>query len=288
MDSPMKRSAQDLFDLRGRCALVTGAAGYLGSAMTEALCEAGSRVIAIGRNAEKLAALEKAMKQRRFRVTTMVADITDPASVREVADAVRATCRTLNILVNNAYAGTTGTLETAQPRDFEEAYRIAVVAPFALMKELGPLLKQGAKKTRCCSSVINISSIYGLVSPDLSVYQGKGHENPPYYGAAKAGLLQLTRYAACEWGKSGVRVNAIAPGPFPPPTVRRKYLSLYKNLCKKTPLARIGSPYELKGAPPFSRLRGLILCHRRGHSGRRRMDRMVNSSLNAVTVRCVR
>jgi NAD(P)-dependent dehydrogenase (short-subunit alcohol dehydrogenase family) len=96
--------------------------------------------------------------------------------------------------------------------------------------------------------MINIASMYGMVSPDPSIYGSSGHDNPPYYGAAKAGLIQLTRYAAVHLAPHTVRVNAISPGPFPPPALAERMPDLWALLNQKPPMRRVGHASELDQA----------------------------------------
>jgi NAD(P)-dependent dehydrogenase (short-subunit alcohol dehydrogenase family) len=87
-----------------------------------------------------------------------------------------------------------------------------------------------------------------MVSPDFSIYdESPAFLNPPHYGAAKAGVLQLTKYFACYLGKFNVRVNAVTPGPFPSQSVQQDE-EFVGQLRKKNPLGRIGEPDDLKGA----------------------------------------
>ena len=92
--------------------------------------------------------------------------------------------------------------------------------------------------------------MYGIVSPNPVIYDGTDYANPVNYGAGKAALLQLTRFAAVHLAGKGVRVNAISPGPFPSPAVQRN-TTFIKRLEEKVPLGRIGQPEELKGAVVF-------------------------------------
>ena len=94
------------------------------------------------------------------------------------------------------------------------------------------------------ASIINISSIYGNFSPDPNIYKDTNLDNPPYYGVAKSGLQQLTKYAAVNLAKYNIRVNTISPGPFPNNQIK-KYPNFIKKLKKKVPLNRVGSPDEL-------------------------------------------
>ncbi|EAY31998.1 bacilysin biosynthesis oxidoreductase BacC [Microscilla marina ATCC 23134] len=104
--------------------------------------------------------------------------------------------------------------------------------------------KQGQGK------IINVSSMYGMVAPDFSVYQNNDFLNPPHYGAAKAGVLQITRYFAAYLGKDNILVNAITPGAFPSPAVQENQ-EFINSLSSKSPLGRIGKPEELQGAFVF-------------------------------------
>ena len=100
-------------------------------------------------------------------------------------------------------------------------------------------------------SIVNVSSMYGMVSPQPSLYaEHERFHNPPGYGAAKAGLLQFTRYAATHLAAKGIRVNALSPGAFPSPQVQRSE-GFVRALEQRVPLGRIGQPEELGGAVVF-------------------------------------
>jgi gluconate 5-dehydrogenase len=99
--------------------------------------------------------------------------------------------------------------------------------------------------------IINISSMYGLVSPDFKLYEGDDCEkytNPPHYGAAKAGVKQLTKYYAVLLAKYNIQVNAIAPGPFPSLTVQKDNPEFIERLKAKNPMNKIGVPEDLDGS----------------------------------------
>lgn len=113
------------------------------------------------------------------------------------------------------------------------------------------LLKNAAKIKRGGASVVNVASMYGQVSPDPRIYGNSGSNNPPYYGAAKAGLIQLTRYMACHLGHFNIRVNSLCPGPFPPESIKEKNPAFYNQLCFKNPLGRIGEAHEVAGPVVF-------------------------------------
>jgi gluconate 5-dehydrogenase len=112
---------------------------------------------------------------------------------------------------------------------------------FRIVKAAFPTLKERR------GVILNIASMYGHIGPDHRLYDGKQFANPPSYGAAKAGVLQFTRYLASFLSPHGIRVNALSPGAFPhPPT--REHTAFMERLSGKNPMNRLGEPHELKGA----------------------------------------
>lgn len=99
-------------------------------------------------------------------------------------------------------------------------------------------------------NIINFASMYGVVSPDPKIYGSSGQNNPPNYGAGKAGVLQLTRYCAAHLADKKIRVNSVTPGPFPNlnKPIPKDFLD---NLSNKTMLGRVGRPKEIVGAIVF-------------------------------------
>jgi NAD(P)-dependent dehydrogenase (short-subunit alcohol dehydrogenase family) len=248
---PAESSHVPDFGLQGAVALVTGAAGHLGAEMSLALAASGAHVILNGRSADKLEALAHRMTAEGLAASVSAFDITDAAQVDAAIEAIRAEHGKLDVLVNNAYAGRTGTIDTIQPEDFMSTYDVAVAAAYGLVKSSRHLLAEGAKKRRGGASVINIASMYGVVSPDPRVYAEPRLSNPPHYGAAKGALLQLTRYLACHMAGVPVRVNAISPGPFPRTPASPAEEAFVERLSAKVPLGRVGAPNEIAGAVVF-------------------------------------
>jgi NAD(P)-dependent dehydrogenase (short-subunit alcohol dehydrogenase family) len=242
--------ALDLFHLDGRIAFITGAAGHLGRSMAKGLAEAGAHVVLAGRKEENLRALANELLAEGRKADVVVIDVENEESVQRAFARVAEDHGRLHVLVNNAYEGAGGTMETSSVESFARAYEVAVIGAFRCIVAAKPLLKAAVLETGH-ASIINIASMYGIVSPDLRIYDSQEESNPPFYGAAKAGLIQLTRYAACEYAKEGIRVNAISPGPFPKPLIRVQNPGFHERLCAKTPLGRTGEPEELKGVVVF-------------------------------------
>lgn len=237
-----------LFSLENRVALITGASGHLGQKMAEALCEAGAHVILNGRNEQKLKSVYESLKDKGYRASLWIYDITHSDTLNQEIIKIIEEYGELDILVNNAYQGKPNTLDNSRIEDFSNAYRICVEASYQLTMACLPFLKKAALKSgNHTATIINIGTMYGIVSPNPALYGDSGFNNPPYYGSAKAGLIQLTKYLACHLASHRIRVNCLSPGPFPPADLEDAQPEFYKKLCQQVPLNRIGNANELKG-----------------------------------------
>lgn len=236
-----------IFDLSGRVVLLTGATGHLGRAMARGLCQAGAKVLLNSRSEERAAETKTAMAAESLPAEVLVFDITNDKDRMEAIRDVGERYGRLDVLVNNAF----GVISTEGTAAFESAYKAAVVSTWQLVQDSLGLLRRAAQLNSRGASIINVASMYGLVSPDFAIYTDRTPKNPVYYGPAKAALLQLTRYMASELGSERIRVNAISPGPFPNPTVCESDPEFVQRLAKKNPLGRIGQPHELVGPVVF-------------------------------------
>ncbi|WP_186400636.1 SDR family NAD(P)-dependent oxidoreductase [Stappia sp. P2PMeth1] len=236
------------FSLAGKTALVTGATGYFGQSIAQSLMEAGAEVYLNGRNAAAVEALVATFQERKMAARPAIFDILSEEETANFFDVLGSA--PLDILVNNAYAGATGAIEVADAQNYRDSYEITVVVAHRLLRGALENLRV-AKHVNGDASVINIASMYGVVSPDLRVYQGKPDANGSFYGAAKAALIQWTRYGACEFGPEGIRFNVLTPGAFPSPAAQGRYPQLIAQLEKKVPLGRIGVAHEIGGVVAF-------------------------------------
>jgi NAD(P)-dependent dehydrogenase (short-subunit alcohol dehydrogenase family) len=236
------------FSLKGKNVLVTGAAGYLGSAISFALANAGAHVFLNVRTYDRGEALLRAIEARGGSAEILVLDVSNELSVQEYF--LHRGPHVLHVLINNAYAGKGGTVETSSADDYLDAYKVAMGASHNMLKHALSALRRAVQETGD-ASVINVGSMYGIVSPDSRVYDSPADTNPPFYGAAKAALIQWSRYAACEFGPEGIRVNAISPGPFPSISVQTDAPSFVEKLASKVPLGRVGQSDEIAGPVLF-------------------------------------
>jgi NAD(P)-dependent dehydrogenase (short-subunit alcohol dehydrogenase family) len=236
----------DLFRLEGRTAFVSGAAGHLGRAMSVELGRAGAHLILNGRNAKRLEDFAAALSRDGIAAECACFDVADVARVRGFF----AGRERLHILVNNAVTMTPKAFDAVSPEDFDTAYRSAVTAAFEAVRAARPALSRAAAESGS-ASVINIASMYGLVGPDVRLYNAPAQMSPPHYGAAKAALIQLTRHLAGELGPSRIRVNALCPGPFPRPEVGAADPAFAQRLADRTMLRRTGEASEIGGPVLF-------------------------------------
>ena len=236
-----ERSVQQLFDLSGKVAIVTGAAGWLGAAMSRALAAAGATMVVTSRDRAQAADFAASLPGTGHVGLSFQQDDVDsiPGFVSDVAARVGR----IDVLVNNAYGGTAPTIESATAEDFDRAYHTGVTAYFMLAREVVRHLRG----RQAPGSIINIASMYGVVASYPEAYTDLPFNSPPNYHGLKGGIVHLTRHLAVYWTDDHVRVNAIAPGPFPSPKVRARSPEFIARLTQRVPMRRMGEPEELKG-----------------------------------------
>ena len=230
--------------LAGRRIVVTGGAGHLGQAICLALLAEGACVVACGRDRARLHALTVAASNKGP-LATVVADVTSKADLERLVETAAAGDR-IHGWVNNAYGAPHSLMPGLDESAVNQALGVGLVSVM-----LATDVVAAHMSTQGGGAVVNIASMYGMVSPQPLAY--RAHEtfhNPPAYGAAKAGVLQFTRYAACHLALQGVRVNAVSPGPFPSPAVQAEE-AFVDELAARVPLGRIGRPEEVAGPVAF-------------------------------------
>lgn len=248
---PSLSSPDQLFRLDGHVLLLTGATGHLGTALAQGLAAAGAHVLVNARNADAVDSLVGALRRAGHEASAAAFDVTDELACRKAMAEIERTQSCLHGIVNNAFNGRAATVETSTAPDFDASLCLNITAPFMLVQQALPLLKQAARNRLGGASIVNIASMYAIVSPDPRIYGDSGANNPPFYGAAKAGMVQLTRYLACHLGPDNIRVNSVSPGPFPRPAIIREQPAFHDELRRKNPLGRVGQAEELIGPVLF-------------------------------------
>ena len=227
--------------LEGRTAVVTGGAGPLGRVLADALATAGARIVVVDLDEGDCAKVAGALPGSEH--VPLAADLLDPQGISRVVDTVQG-LGSCDVLVNNAaFTGTSGVPGYAVPFDeqtddaFAMALALNLTAPFSLTRQLAALLRASGS-----GSVVNVSSIYGLVGPNMGLYEGTRMGNPAAYAASKGGIAQLTRYLSTVLAPQ-VRVNAFAPGGI----ARGQDDAFVDRYERLTPLGRMGTEDDFRG-----------------------------------------
>lgn len=228
-----------IFSLCGRDVWVFGGAGYLGSATVSLLGELQASVLCADID-------DRASAVSGAGITPASLDVNDTAAVAEFVRRQLAGRGTPHGLVVMTYSSTAKRMDDLSVEDFDRVNHGNLTATFALTRAVGQ-----AMAARGAGSIVLFSSMYGSVSPDPGMYEAPMNPNPIEYGVGKAGIQQMARYLAVQWGAHGVRCNSISPGPFPNPHIQREQPDFVARLAQKVPLARIGQAPEIAGAVAF-------------------------------------
>lgn len=233
----------ELFSLEGKTAVVTGGCGHLGQAMVAALADAGAAVWVAGTNHEKFLRVFGPDTSLHF----VKIDIMDSTSIREAFTEVAREAGQIDVLINNAaqYAGIGKKSEDLSDDDWVRCIEGIAGSTYKCIREVLPFMQAGG-------SIVNIASMYGIVSPYLAVYEPPCEASliPVNYSAGKASVIQMTRYFGTYLIDRKIRVNSISPGPFPSPKVQENKV-FADRLREKNPSHRLGDPEDLKGAVLF-------------------------------------
>ena len=229
------------FSLDGKVAVVTGGAGHLGSAITTALYEAGAVVYVLSRNN---VSFDNCHFDSR-RVHHVVGDVFSSESIKKCFEVVYQAESHIDILVNCASNQKGGGRLPEEITDemWSQTAEGVVGSTFKCIREVIPYMERAGG-----GKIINVSSMYGVISPDLSMYDGECGRflNPVNYGTFKAGVIQLTKYFGAYLIERKINVNCITPGTFPSENVQENK-EFVKRLCSKNPAHRLGHADDLKG-----------------------------------------
>ena len=233
----MTRSIQQLFDLKGKTALVTGGSRGLGLQMAQALGEAGARVMLSSRKAEDLTESAAVLKDAGIDVDWIAADCSSEADIRALADETIKCFGHVDILVNNAGAAWGAPAEDHPIEAWDKVMNLNIRGYFILSQHIAKHSMIPRKSGR----IINLASIAGLGG------------NPPgmttiAYNTSKGAVINFTRALACEWGVHNITVNAICPGFFPSKMTMGTLKAMgEEKLAAHAPLGRLGDDEDLKG-----------------------------------------
>lgn len=242
----------DLFNLKGKSAIVTGGVGILGTKFCTGLAEFGANIAVVDLN-EDLAS-ELASKLKLLYSVDAIGigcDVSNPESVRMMVDRVVGVFGEINILHNNAASKSDSLDEFFAPfeeyslQEWRKIMSVNIDAMFLVAQAVGKQMVVQGKG----GSIIQTSSIYGIMAPDNRIYEGSYYldrqiNTPAVYSASKAGVVGLTKYLATYWADKGIRVNTLTPGG----NESGQNEEFKKKYSARVPLGRMGKPDEMVGA----------------------------------------
>jgi len=246
-------TSTEMFSLKNKTAIVTGALGLLGKQHCYALSEAGAHVVAADLDEERCREFAQTLPVPGMGLSL---DVTDTQSVKSMRDRVLKEFKKVDVLVNNAaindmFENPKAALEQSQFENYplelwKKSLDVNLTGVFLCSQVIGAGMAEQKS-----GSIINIASTYGIVAPDQSLYQNlQGRQifyKPPAYSATKGAVLALTRYLAAYWGHCCVRVNTLSPGGVA--NHQDDFFQVKYSL--RTPLGRMAAPNEYKGAIVF-------------------------------------
>ena len=233
----MTRSIQQLFDLKGRNALITGGSRGLGLQMAFALGEAGASVMLSARKADELEGAVATLQDAGIDARWIAADAARETDIHRLADETLERMGDVDILINNAGATWGAPAEDHPLEAWDKVMNLNVRGYFLLSQRLARKSMIARRQGR----IINIASIAGLGG------NARGMETIAY-NTSKGAVINFTRALACEWGEHGITVNAICPGFFPSKMTRGTLERLgEEKMASHAPLLRLGDDEDLKG-----------------------------------------
>ena len=233
----MTRTIQQLFDLTGKTALVTGGSRGLGLQMAHALGEAGARVMLSARKADELEAAVQELQDAGIDARWIAADCAQETDIHRLGAETLERMGDVDILVNNAGAAWGAPAEDHPLEAWDKVMNLNVRGYFILSQYLAKHSMIGRQR----GSIINVASIAGLGG------NPKGMKTIAY-NTSKGAVINFTRALAAEWGAYGIRVNAICPGFFPSKMTRGTLEAMgEERLAAGAPLGRLGDDEDLKG-----------------------------------------
>jgi NAD(P)-dependent dehydrogenase (short-subunit alcohol dehydrogenase family) len=227
---------KNLFGLENKVILVTGATGQLGFKVCQAFEKTGTIIY----GTDKIVNEEKVVHSMKVKYFEM--DITDKPSIIRGMDQIDSECGRLDVLINNAGVSCFEPFEDRPEESFDWVMDVNLKGTFFCIQEYVKKVKE--KKHE--GSIINIGSIYGLISPDYRIYTDCKRQNSEIYGATKAGIIQMTKYFAVHLARYGIRVNSVSPGGIFNPELPQGE-DFVKNYSYRCPMGRMAKCEEIIG-----------------------------------------
>ncbi len=212
--------------------LITGCSGFLGSKLVKILLDRNYKVIGLDNK------VNIKLKSKNFYFKKI--DITNEHKVKNVISFFFKKLKRIDIIINNATYSSSSHFSKRTYKDFKKTIDVNLFGPFNIIKHYYKnIVKYKIKK----GNIINIASIYGIISPDFEIYENDEKFNSEVYGASKAGLIQMTKYFATILAKNNIAVNSISPGGIKNNKIQSK--KFIKNYSKNVPSKRMADLEDL-------------------------------------------
>ena len=228
----------ELFSVAGKVVLVTGGTSGIGNMIAQGFVSRGARTYITGRDLAKTQDVAAQLAADGGECIGLAADLGAPDGPEALIGQLKARESKLDVLINNAGGNSKGPIADTTPDDWDMVMELNVRAPFFLIQQALPLLRAAASTERH-ATIINVGSIGGLHIPNW--------ESHPY-NTSKAAIHHMTRSLAKKLGADQIRVNAIAPGPFPSRLTDTSLESVQKSIATYIPVNRAGTPEDAQGA----------------------------------------
>jgi NAD(P)-dependent dehydrogenase (short-subunit alcohol dehydrogenase family) len=248
----------ELFSLKGKVSIVTGALGLLGKEHCKALSRAGANVIVCDLDKEKSYDFARTLSENSIsgKPIGIFLDVTDPDSINDAKEIILNEFGHIDVLVNNAaindmfedpkVSKELSNFENYPLHAWKRSIDVNLTGVFLCSQIFGSQMA-----SQLSGSIINIASTYGIVAPDQSIYKNDMGEQefikPPVYSATKGAVIAFSKYLASYWGNKGVRVNTLSPGG----VLNKQKEYFVRNYSRRTQLGRMAAPTDYAGAIVF-------------------------------------
>lgn len=239
----MSANVLERFSLKNQVAVVTGAAGQLGRQFCRTLAQAGASIAIVDQNEAAADSFAEELKSENIRALPLAIDITETQAVNTGFDRINTELGSLDVLVNCAGLQIFAPFEERAFEDFMRVLEVNAGGTFLCTQTATRIMKEQPAGGR----IINIGSLYGVVSGDPRIYTDCSRNTSEVYGGSKAAVIQMTRYWAVHLAQYNIRVNAISPGG----VFNNQGEDFVANYSYRTPMGRMANEDELSSALLF-------------------------------------
>ena len=230
----MSAYLENIFNLEGKVVIVTGSCGQLGKAICHSFLNSGSKVIGV--DLDITDKIEGVIYER--------VDIANEEAVNNFFDKIIKKYNALDILINNAGVSVFEPFEMRNTKSLDWVFDVNLKGTFFCIKHFARIMEENAITD---TSIVNIGSIYGIISPDYRIYEEGDRKNSEIYGATKAGVIQMTKYFSVHLSNLGIRVNCVSPGGIYNSDSPQSS-SFIKKYSDRNPMNRMANVDEIIGA----------------------------------------